>query len=192
MLPETPRPLPRLEVLIEEFVGNRFGSGVYRRWVEGLGLARSACVLEVGCGAGACARHLAEVVPDGRLVCLDSDARWLARAEQRLHRAPQAEFVCADICAWQAPGEFDDVVVHFMLHDIAAHARPRAIASIAASLRPGGALCLREPLGEGMAEAELDELLAEGGLELLGEKRVSTVPAMGPTVSGRWRRPIAT
>ncbi|TDB36935.1 MAG: class I SAM-dependent methyltransferase [Actinobacteria bacterium] len=180
------RPLPRLEILTEELLGNRLGAGVYRRWVRDLGLAGTERVLEVGCGAGACARHLAEALPCGSLTCLDVDARWLAVARRRLASHDNVGFVCADIAQWQQPGAFDAVVVHFVLHDIPAENRRAALEGIIRSLAPGGRLLLREPTGHGMSGAELDALLGGAGFAPVDARQLERVPLMGDTVSGRW------
>lgn len=181
--------LPWLERVVEEVVGNRIGARVYRDWVEGLGLRETDAVLEVGVGAGACARHLAEALPLGRLTCIDIDPRWVEVARRRLdaHRH-RIEFVVADAGGWSRHGAFDAAVAHFVLHDMPSIVRGRALRSIAESLAPGGVLHLREPLGHGMGLAELREQLAEAGFRVDGIESFGRLPLMGATVSGRWVR----
>lgn len=180
------RKLPALEVALESLIGNRLGAGVYRRWVAELGLAGNERVLEVGCGAGACARHLAAALPEGSLTCLDVDGRWLDIARRRLARFKRTEFAVGDIAQWQRAGEFDAVVVHFVLHDIPARERSAALANIAASLKPGGRLFLREPTGHAMAIEELLGLLTRARFRLKRPAAYDHLPLMGETIFGEW------
>lgn len=178
-----------LERAIESVVGNHLGAGVYRAWVASLGLRGSERVLEVGTGAGACARHLAAALPDGSLTCVDVDARWQAIARERLADAEaEVELVAADIVEYSRPSAFDAAVLHFVLHDIPAPRRSRALRAIAGSLVPGGRLFVREPLEHGMSEAEMIELFAEAGLRQTGDLVHDKVPFMGRTVAGMWER----
>jgi len=183
------RALPRLETALEAVVGNRLGAGVYRRWVASLGLAGDERVLEVGTGAGACARHLAAALPTGQLTCLEIDPRWLAIARTRLAAwTTRVEFVDGDVTAWSRAGAFDAAVAHFVLHDLTAVERAAALRRIAESLRPGGTLHLREPITHGMTAEELRRQLSDSGFEQTGSDVRETVPLMGDTVSAAWRR----
>ncbi len=180
------RSLPRLEILTEELLGNRLGAGVYQRWVQELGLTGTERVLEVGCGAGACARHIAEALPAGSLTCLDVDARWLAIAHKRLARYEQTEFTVGDIATWKRAGAFDAIVVHFVLHDIPADKRAASLGNIAASLKPGGRLLLREPTSHGMAIEELLGLLDGARFSPRKPAAYDRLPLMGETFFGEW------
>jgi len=180
--------MPWLETTIESVVGNRLGAAIYGRWVAALGLRGDERVLEIGTGAGACARHLAASLPDGELVCLDVDERWLAIARKRLARfEPRVEFVCADACTWSRPHAFNVAVAHFVLHDIAASQRRMALERVAESLCAGGRLHLREPMRHGMSADELRAQLMEVGFEQVGGDVLERVPLMGDTVCAVWR-----
>lgn len=178
--------LPHLEVALEALLGNRLGAGVYRRWVRELSLTGSERVLDVGCGAGACARHIAAALPAGALTCLDIDARWLAIARKRLVAYDRAEFTVGDITRWKRAGAFGAVVVHFVLHDIPAEKREAALGNIAESLAPGGRLFVREPTGHDMSTAELLRLLDSAGFRLRGPAVYERLPLMGETIFGEW------
>lgn len=175
-----------LERAIEETAGNRMGAGVYRAWVLRLGLRGDERVLDVGTGGGACARHLVQLVPKGSLTCLDVSGAWLDVARRRLRRHSAVEFVAADICDFHRPRSFDVATLHFVLHDIPAARRARALAAIAQALVPEGRLFVREPLDHGMSRSELVSLLAEAGFRQAGDLREERVPLMGETVSGVW------
>jgi len=180
--------LGRLEVAVEEVVGNRLGAGIYRRWVAGLGLAGDERVVEIGAGGGACARHLAGELPDGTLTCVEIDGRWLEVARRRLRGfGSRVRFVHADAAEFSRPGAFDVAVAHFVLHDMPAAVRARALARIAESLAAGGTLRIREPLAHGMSAEELGRQLREAGFEPLGDERREKVPLMGETLSSSWR-----
>lgn len=185
----TPSRLPWLEVAIEAAVGNGLGAGVYRRWVAGLGLARTESVLEIGTGGGACARHLAAALPAGRLVCVDSDPRWGAIASERLADfGARVEFVVADASTWSRPGAFDSAVAHFVLHDMTAAQRSQTLRRLSESLRPGGRLHVREPVTHGMTAEELLGQLGEAGFRELTAPTQGSVPLMGETMQGVWTK----
>lgn len=180
------RSLPQIARVAEEVLGNRLGAGVYRRWVRGLGLRGDERVLEVGTGAGACARHLLDSLPTGRLTCVDCDSRWLDIARRRLAGfGDRAEFLASDVCDLAVTG-FDAAIVHFVLHDIPPVDRMTAMAATARTLRPGGRLYIREPLDHGMSAAEMHECCAAAGLTPEREAVQERLPLMGPATSEVW------
>lgn len=177
-----------VECVVEEIVGNRIGSPVYRNWVAGLGLRGAERVLEIGTGGGACARHLAASLPHGRLTCVEIDWQWLDVARHRLARfAPRVEFVLADAAEWERPGSYDLVVVHFVAHDMDAPTRARVLEKVRRSLHRNGVLCIREPIGHAMALGELHLQLRAAGFSLVDQEVHQRLPLMGDTVSGVWR-----
>ncbi len=185
---ERHRKPPPLAVAFEELVANRLGARIYSRWVGGLVLAGDERVLELGTGAGACARHLADALPNGRLTCVEIDDRWLSVARQRLaSQRERVEFVHANAAEWSRSHAFDVVVAHFMLHDLSATECAGALRNLAQSLDARGRLCVRDPLGHGLGLAELHVQLKRAGFELAEEERREWVPLMGQTVSGVWK-----
>lgn len=178
----------RIELVIEEVIGNRAGSRVYCAWVESLALRGDERVYEIGTGGGACARHLASVLPSGHLTCLDVDTGWLSVARRRLVGfGSRVEFVAADAACWERPDWFDVAVAHFVLHDIPASHRAAALRRAALSLKSHGRLCVREPIGHGMSHEELHAQLRDAGFSPVGHERRERLPLMGETVSGVWR-----
>lgn len=185
--PEGSAALPWPAIAVEAAVGNTLGSGVYRRWVGRIGLVGDERVLEVGTGAGACARHLACALPTGRLTCLEIDSRWLAIARRRLASfGSRVEFVEADAASWSRSEAFDVVVAHFVLHDIPMPDREAVLGHISESLRPGGRLHLREPVAHGMGAQVLDRQLRCAGFAPSTRARSGRVPLMGETIDGVW------
>lgn len=77
-------------------------------------------ILNLGEGNG---RFLAEChkrFPSADVLCLDSSAKMLSLARQRLQRSDsnteRIQFTCADVLDWSAPKEkFDLIVTHFVL-----------------------------------------------------------------------------
>ena len=112
---------------------------MHRRQIESLGIGPGARTLEVGCGNGSISAWLAErVAPDGHAVAFDLD---LSLIEER---APTLELRRGDIVdAPVDPGGFDLVTARAVLHHVVDV--DRAIANLAASLVPGGAILLIEP-----------------------------------------------
>jgi SAM-dependent methyltransferase len=112
---------------------------MHRRHIERLGIGPGARTLEVGCGNGSMSAWLAgRITPGGRAVATDLDLT-LANADE-----PGLEFRQGDILAGPVePGDFDLVTARAVLHHVADAGA--AVANLAASARPGGAILLIEP-----------------------------------------------
>jgi 2-polyprenyl-3-methyl-5-hydroxy-6-metoxy-1,4-benzoquinol methylase len=113
---------------------------MHRRYLESLDVVKSGVrTLEVGCGNGSISAWLARrVAPDGRAIAVDLD---LSLVDVHL---PNLELRKADIMAGPVdPGSFDLVTARAVLHHVAD--AEKAIANLAASLRPGGVLLLIKP-----------------------------------------------
>jgi SAM-dependent methyltransferase len=112
---------------------------LHRREIESLGIGTGALTLEVGCGNGSISAWLAgRVAPNGRAVAFDLDLSLIERREATM------ELRRGDIVAGPVdPGGFDLVTARAVLHHVAD--ADKAIANLAASLRPGGAILLIEP-----------------------------------------------
>jgi len=178
--------------VLEAVVGNALGSGVYRRWVDSLGLAGDERVLDVGTGAGACARHIAaRLTAGGRLTCVDPEAAWLDIARGRMRRFDNVDFVATRAQDLSAVGLFDVVTIHFVVHDIPEPARGRAVDAIVACLKAGGRVHVREPIEHGMDADELRTLFTATGL-VLSHQECGAVPLMGRTLSMTLRAPRRT
>lgn len=96
-------------------------------------------VLDVGSGDGAAAALLA---PHARsLTCIDTNARLIEVAKERLARFPQVNALVADVHALPfAAASFDEVM---MFHTLTYAEHPaRALAECSRVLRPGGRLVL--------------------------------------------------
>ncbi len=101
----------------------------------------SDIVVDLGCGTGEFTAQLAELVPQGRVVGIDSDPSMLARA--RRHEDGNLSFVegaAEKVDELVDAGSVDLVVSRAMLHWLAPAARPRFFAAVLRVLRPGGVL----------------------------------------------------
>lgn len=141
-------------------------------------------VLDVGSGDGAAASYLARGCAS--LTCIDTNARMIDAARQRLAELPNVRAEIADVHDLPYPAASFDAVLLF--HTLAYVERPpRAVAECARVLRPGGrvvVLSLDEhqhtritaPYGErhaGFSPRALRGLLSRSGLQPLSSALAS-------------------
>lgn len=113
---------------------------MHRRYIDSLAVLRPGVrTLEVGCGNGSISGWLAQrVTPGGTAVAVDLDLSLVDVRE------PNLELRRSDIVAGPVePGTFDLVTARAVLHHV--QNAEAAMANMAASLRPGGAILLIEP-----------------------------------------------
>lgn len=107
-------------------------------------------VLEAGCGVGAQTVTLARRSPGAHITAIDTSARSLDEARQRVHAAgiTSVTFRKADVFSLlradngSGPGMFDHVFVCFLLEHLRKPAE--ALARLRAVLRPGGTITVIE------------------------------------------------
>lgn len=110
----------------------------YLKVLPSFNLPPEARVLDLGCGAGAYSRVLAE--SGLRVVGVDYAWRVAVQARQRVTTAP-VEFLSADAtCLPFADARFDHVVCVGLFQSLQRH--QSAMAEISRVLKPGGTLCL--------------------------------------------------
>jgi ubiquinone/menaquinone biosynthesis C-methylase UbiE len=122
-----------------EFIA--FGRDLERARFEFLGrLAGCRDILLLGEGDGRCAERLAVLVPEARILCVDSSPGMIERASRRVVgiHAGRVTFLCADALSF-APGSgsFDAVATLFFLDCFDAADVERIVAQVGPSLRPG-------------------------------------------------------
>ena len=150
-------------------------------------------VLDAGCGTG---RVAAELARRGiEVVGVDADPDMLARARRR---APQLEWVLADLATLDLGRRFDVVVLAGnVLPFVEPADRPAAVTACARHLDLGGRLVSGAGLAAGWPNVDdLDAWSAAAGLELevryAGWDREPWVPASRYAVTVSRRRPVAT
>jgi trans-aconitate methyltransferase len=134
-----------------------------RELLPKLALTGEEYLLDIGCGDGKVTAEIAEWLPRGTAVGVDSSSEMIrfARATFPPERCPRLTFEVMDACRLAYEDEFDVVFSNATLHWIVDH-RP-VLAGIARALVPGGRALL-QMAGRGNASAVvavLDELIAE-------------------------------
>jgi len=143
----------RYDVLTAAVLAGR-SRALRRCFVELLEVGPGRRVLDVGCGTGTLALHLAGVVrPSGWVVGVDAAVEMVAAAAARTRRRRRAPAGFAVAAAQRLPfpdGCFDAVLTSLVLHHLPAPDRAGAVAELLRVLRPGGRLVLadfRPPAG---------------------------------------------
>ncbi len=149
-------------------------------------------VLDLGCGTGQLTRRLTERFPDAAVVGIDYSAGMLGEASQRL--GPRASLVRADAQYLPFRSDSADVVVcteSFHWYED----QRRALAALAAILRPGGRLVIASiaavtDIGESMVRRwssaggqpvraltprRVQDLLIDAGFEVVYQGRIPRI-----------------
>lgn len=119
--------------------------------LEALSLRPGDRVLELGCGTGGITRRL--VAAGARVHAIDASPVMLARARRR---APAARFECCALESLTLSQRYECVVFAFVLHEMPAPLRARALESAVAALVPGGLIAVLDhalPMRPGLARA---------------------------------------
>ena len=119
-------------------------------------------VIDLGCGDGKVTAELADRVPMGRVLGIDSSPSMIDLARQKFpsHRHPNLHFSCQDFRELEFNGQFDLAFSNAALHWV--KDQRRVLIRVAQALRPGGRL-LFQLGGAGNARQViqvLDEMIA--------------------------------
>jgi len=106
-----------------------------------------ARVADVGCGDGGLARMMSRA--GARVIGIDCATGQLARARQAPQAGDEAYLAAVGEALPLADGSLDIVVYFNALHHVAVERQDAALAEAARVLRPGGILCVVEPVAEG-------------------------------------------
>lgn len=142
-------------------------------WLEGRRATAGASAVQIGCGLGADAEHLAS--RGWRTTAFDVSPTAVSVARERHPRSP-VEYVVADLFDLPADWRFDLVVEIFTVQALPLSERPAATAAVRSLVAPGGTLVViqaprddkdRDPTGPPwpLTRAEM-EAFAAGGLTL--------------------------
>jgi trans-aconitate methyltransferase len=111
--------------------------------LAGYSFNRDARVLDVGCGDGRVSRQLSLLVPNGRVVGIDSSASMIRFAKANHAAQSNLSFVLKDVCELGFMNEFDVAVSTFCLQWVPD--KSAAFRGIGNSLRRGGTAILIMP-----------------------------------------------
>jgi SAM-dependent methyltransferase len=150
-------------------------SPYYARYVHNLDLKGGEWVLDYGSGPGIAARYIAARLAEGggHLTCVDVSQTWIRIAQKTTKRYSNVEYKRGDIASLDLENDAYDVVfTHFVLHDIPTRECPDIVRHLAAKLRKGGWLLLREPTteGHGISPEEIRRLMTGAGLRQVSFK----------------------
>lgn len=106
-------------------------------------LAAPARIVDLGCGAGNVALHLARRWPLARITGVDGDEAMLAKAREATAGDARFRFEHADLAAWHAAQPFDLVFSNAALHWLDGH--ESLFARLARSVAAGGTLAVQMP-----------------------------------------------
>lgn len=141
-------------------------------------------VIDVGCGDGSLARHLAGV--GARVLGVECSPRQLAKARAA---APVTgvEIVEGVGQALPAPSGAADIVVFFnSLHHVPAAVMGKALEEAARVLRPGGQVYVSEPVAEGPFFATCRPVDDETEVRALAYHALQSCPALTPVREFRY------
>lgn len=110
------------------------------KWAK---IPRGSAVLEVGCGDGKIARHVAKVLPCKTYTGIDVDHALITRAESASEGSTKTIFQVGDVCRLPFDAAtFDAAIVLDVLHHLANWRK--ALKEIRRVLKAGGRLLLKE------------------------------------------------
>jgi len=122
-----------------------------RAIIDGLNLRKEESILDIGCGEGTVTRHIAEQVPEGRVVGIDISEEMISLAKQE-QQLSNLRFECQGAESFALNETFDRVVSFNALHWVRDHSA--LLTQVKKVLRPGGTLHF---------------LMVSGGDERIGE-----------------------
>ncbi|MBX3718729.1 MAG: class I SAM-dependent methyltransferase [Parachlamydiales bacterium] len=94
----------------------------------------NAKMLDIGCGDGRFTKHLAELIPDGKVLGLDLSVSMLAAAQA--NEAPNLSFVLGDVTNLPFNNQFDRIVAFNSMHWVSEIST--GLEQIKRALVPGG------------------------------------------------------
>lgn len=154
-------------VLVDGVLAPRLFRSLYRRYAQSLEVEGDEAVLELGCGSGGVAEHLAPRLAHGSLTCVDICPQLIKIARRRLRAYQNVQCHISRIGTLRLPDEsFDLIVIHNALHDIPESERSATVLELGRILKPKGRLALREPTkpSHGMPSTAYRQLITTAGL----------------------------
>ena len=171
-----PQEPSQIELITTRLVGNIL-PGFYREYVYQLPIKEQDHILDYGSGSGNCSKYLAKRLSDhGHLTCVDISRRWHNEIQKRLKKSGNVSFILGKIENMNlSESSFDGIFIHYVLHDIPESQRKSRIAFLAALVKPGGKIYIREPENpnHGISELEIHNLLFHAGLSKISVTRAA-------------------
>ncbi len=154
---------------LEDKLKGLLGRFIYKAYIKSFELKGSEHVLDFGCGGGVESRYILELLQkDGQLTCLEISKYFMERAQKRLKKYPEVDFVLGDIRKLDIPEHsFDVIFAIHVIHDIAPDKRQDIVNALSRKIKPGGIFYIWEPIkaSHGMPTAEIQELLSNAGFQ---------------------------
>ena len=167
----------RLEIFLTRLAFFLCGKTIYQAFANNLPLEDGEWVLDFGCGMGTVAYYAAKKLPNGHLTCLDISERWLKVCRKTLHSYGNVTFFLGE-AQLLSNESFDVVYCHYVLHDISDSELEKVIPVLVKSLKPGGALVLREPLKDTKKISVIKRQIAQNRL-FHKNSRITDIPVVG-------------
>jgi ubiquinone/menaquinone biosynthesis C-methylase UbiE len=178
-----------IEVALTKLIMTIIEGPFYKKYVDEMGLKGGENVLEFGPGSGKMSKYLARALPRGRLTCVDLSKVWLGVVQKVLSKYQNVDLKQGKIFDLPiADGSFDVVVASFVIHDIDDEERQQVADTLAAKLKKGGRIFVRDPevkngTGHGISGTELRKAMSNTGLKEMSLERRKPF-YMGPLNQG--------
>lgn len=178
--------MPSFSEILDDLLVKYLAYFNYKNYTKGIDLRGNEKLLEIGCGGGNLSRFLAERLPLGKVVCIDSSKYWIEKAKDRLKKFRNVEFRLGDVLDFKRENYFDVVVAHYVLHDITKKERKKAVEILSRSLKPKGLIYIREPIrkSHGMPSEEIKSLMLKRGFSEENSKEGYSFPLRGKVCAG--------
>ncbi len=142
-------------------------------------ITKGMTVLDVGCGMGFFSLPLAQLAgSDGKVICIDLQARMIEGLIKRAVRAGLADRIDARVCTqYHLPLEGEAGIIDFALVFALVHEVPdkeRLLAEICEAMKPRAQLLLAEP-SKHVREREFEETVkvaANAGFEVISRPEI--------------------
>lgn len=177
------------EVAINSWLLTIIEKPFYKNYVDGMGLKGDEKVLEFGPGTGKMSKHIVRALPRGHLTIVDLSKNWLKAVGKVVGESPNVDLKHGKIMNIPlSDGSFDVIVASFVIHDVDDHERRQVVDRLAALLKKGGRMYVRDPelngrSGHGITPWELRRVMQGSGLKEVTFERLRPW-FMGPLNQG--------
>ncbi len=177
------------EVALTRLIMTVIEGPFYKRYVDNMGLKGGENVLEFGPGSGKMSKYLARALPGGQLTIVDLSRVWIDLVREKMTKYSNVSLHRGRITELPIPdGAFDVVVASFVIHDVDEEERQKIVDSLAAKVKKGGRMFVRDPelngrSGHGITRTDLYRVMQNSGLKEVSFERVKPF-YLGPLNQG--------